>query len=351
MLPPVERPLRVGIVGFGAIGRIHARALREVDGAEPVAATGRTTSVPDDLAEYGLDWCPTLDALLDRVDLVAICTPAGDHVAQATAALEAGTHAVVEKPPGMDPAGVRGNVELARRNGLLYAVISQHRLHPHARHIAEVIGSGALGRPILGELLMHWHRPQEYYEKAPWRRRPEHGGGSLANQGWHPLDLLRSWLGPVRRVAALAGTVGHEIPVEDTTVAALQFENGALGAVVTTTATPPGEPAELRLHFERGVIGLRDATIVRWDVPDGVPSPPAADRMGTGAADPLGIGIEGHRRQWADIIRAVAAGGEPTVTGEDSLRTLELVQAIYASAGQRDRPYTGGVADPPSTTA
>lgn len=79
-----ERPIRIGIVGHGSIGKVHAEALGRCPGAELAGVAGR-----DDYQD-----------LLVRpdVDLVCLCTPSGLHGRQALEALRAGKHVVVEKP-------------------------------------------------------------------------------------------------------------------------------------------------------------------------------------------------------------------------------------------------------------
>src|SRR5699024_11718658 len=91
------------------------------------------------------------------------------------------------------------------------------------------------------------------------------GGGSLMNQGVHNVDLLRWLCGPVTAVTAQYGTLAHDIEAEDTTVATLRFANGALGMISTSTATPPGSPATITLHLDRGVVELGQGEVRRWD--------------------------------------------------------------------------------------
>jgi predicted dehydrogenase len=209
--------------------------------------------------------------------------------------------------------------------------VSQQRLLPHPRHVAGLLHESRLGAPLLGEIRLHWHRPQSYYDAVPWRSNDPHAG-SLANQGWHALDLLSWFFGPVQSVCAMTATLAHRIDVEDTTTAALRFGSGALGSVVTTTATAPGQPSTITLFTELGSITIRDSTVERWDLPDDIPGPATESAIGSGAADPASIGTAGHRLQWCDVIDAVRTNRAPAVTAADGARTLALIDAIYESA-------------------
>lgn len=341
-------PLRVGILGYGAIGRTHHRAISECEGVEVVAANRSRTDATTGELDEALTWCADAEELIDTVDVdvIAICTPSGSHATLAIDALQAGKHVVVEKPLCTElEAGGRA-VRLARDSGLLLSVISQRRFEPQHIHLRGLLDKGTLGRPILGEALVRWYRGQDYYDSAPWRGTLADDGGVLLNQAIHVIDLLCWLLGPVAEVSATTATLGHEMEAEDTAVATLRFESGALGVIAASTATRPGLPAELNLFFERGAIGVHDDQIVRWEVPEPASTPPAGGGTGSGAADPAAVTALGHLRQWRDIVAALREGREPAVTGEDGLATAAIVLAAYESAriGRPVRPAAAEIA-------
>src|SRR5699024_10814743 len=198
-------------------------------------------------------------------------------------------------------------VALAAEHGVVAAVISQRRLEPEYAALKEMLDSGALGQLRLATTQVHWWREPDYYRAAPWRTSMSAGGGSLMNQGVHNVDLLRWLCGPVAAVTAQYGTLAHDIEAEDPTVATLRFANGALGLISTSTATPPGSPATITLHLDRGVVELGQGEVRRWDV-DGVAEPAVASGIGSGAADPTAIGIAGHVQQWRDVLNSIRTG-------------------------------------------
>jgi UDP-N-acetyl-2-amino-2-deoxyglucuronate dehydrogenase len=332
-----EPPVRIGIVGFGQIGRIHLQALAQCPDAT-VVAVARRSDPPPDLA---IDWHADADELVRRpdIDLVAVCTPSGDHAAHALAALEAGKGVVVEKPLALTVAAGERVVRTARGRGLFLAAISQRRTEPACRYLKDALDAGRLGRPVLGEALVRWHRDRAYYESAPWRGTRSMDGGVMMNQAIHTIDLLRWLFGSVAAVTGATATRVHRIEAEDTAAATLRFANGALGVISATTATTPGLPAELNVFCERGLVSLHDATVVRWEIPD-VPPPPSVEAPGSGSSDPAAIGILGHLRQWRDILDAYRDGREPLVTGEDALATVATILAVEEAdrTGRAVRP-------------
>jgi predicted dehydrogenase len=337
-----EARVRIGIVGLGSVGRTHARALARIEGVELVAVSGGAGT---DLAELGWPDAERTShgALLARtdLDLVAICGPSALHAQQAIAALRAGSNVVVEKPLALTVADAEAVVATARETGRLVSVVSQRRLEPQHQYLKARLAAGDLGRPVLGEAFLHWHRDDAYYAHAAWRSKQDEGGGSLFNQAVHNVDLLSWLLGPVEDVTAHYGTLGHSIETEDTTTATLRFANGALGVVVSTTATRPGDPARLAIYTSKGAIELANADVTRWDVPD-VPPPPTPGQAPSGARDAAAIGVVGHETQWRDVVGALRDDREPAVTADEGLATVRLLCAIYEAAETGRTTRVGG---------
>ena len=107
-------------------------------------------------------------------------------------------------------------------------VCQGRRLAPDIARLKQLIDAGRIGAPILCSGYVKWYRPPDYYADSRWRgTRALDGGGALMNQGVHTIDLLLWLMGNVERVYAKTLTALHEIEVEDTVVATLEFRNGA----------------------------------------------------------------------------------------------------------------------------
>lgn len=339
--------MRVGILGFGSIGAKHAQAIADCDGLDLAAVvSSRGVDLP------GVRHIRTIDALLaqDDIDVIAVCTPSGLHADHALAALKAGKHVVVEKPFTLDiPAGAQV-IQEARQRALFLGVISQRRFEPACSALAELIGSGATGRPLWGEILLRWRRDNEYYGTGGWRGTTSLDGGVLMNQGIHLVDLLRWFFGPVALASSTGAALAHDIAADDTAVGWLRFESDAMGVVIATTAAPEGHSAELNLFFERGEVALHDDRVVRWTLPSAVPERVQAG-LGTGATSADGITHLGHLAQWNDIVRAIRGGVDPLVTGEVGLATAAVVVAMQEAgrAGMAVRPAAQAIPELAST--
>jgi len=325
-------PLGVGIIGLGAIGRIHAQALRDLPLLGEVRAVARARDealtacgLPDTMRQ-------TVDELLenDDVQVVAICTPSDTHAELALRALDSGKHVVVEKPIALDAAAGRALLARADALGRTVVGISQRRYEPQNIALAKLLASGALGRPLLAEVLVPWYRDDAYYQAAPWRTQQDGGGGSLANQGLHTLDLALMLLGPIVEVTGQSATIAHEIDVEDATTATLRFASGAMGILATTTGAHPGHNARLTVITNTGRFELDGDAIREWTFD--VPSPESGGSAPGGGSDPLAIGHAGHLAQWRDVLGAISTRRAPRTTGHDAVHTAEVIAAVYQSA-------------------
>lgn len=328
------------------IADFHAKAIQAIAGGN-----GRIAACFDnkrDRAEafaqrYACAAYSSLDAFLGHRDLqiVTVCTPSGAHLEASLAAAAAGKHLIVEKPLEITAERCDRIIEACRRNGVLLAGIFPSRFHRAARAVKEAVQAGRFGRLTLGSAYVRWFRSQEYYDKGGWHGTwALDGGGALMNQSIHAIDLLQWLMGPVESVQSFAATLGHErIEVEDTAVAAVRFQNGALGAIEGTTASYPGFLKRIEISGTHGSAILEEESLKAWEFADPLPQDEATRReladetaTGGGAGDPGAIGFEGHQKQFEDFLTALQTGGRPKVDGAEARKAVQIIEAIYRSA-------------------
>jgi predicted dehydrogenase len=334
-----------GIAGAGMVARYHATAIEQTPGARLVAVcradAGRAAEAA---ARFGVPCETSYAALLARpdIDTICICTPSGQHAAEAIAAARAGKHVLVEKPMALTLDDADAMIDACQTAGVLLAVALQRRSDPLFQGVRSAIEAQALGRLMLGVVSVPYLRPQSYYDSAPWRGTwALDGGGALMNQGIHLLDLLVWYMGDAGEVQAIAATLSHAIEVEDSVTAALRFGSGALGSVIATTSAAPGFPHRIEIYGDRGGVQIEGEQIVRWEVagrePPGGSIAAARESIAAGAgASPAGIGAAGHTRLIGDLVAAIRAGRPPLVTGVEGRRSLALALAIYTAARRRN---------------
>ena len=335
----------IGIIGGGGISETHARAACEVDGVEIAAFFGHNQEKTARLGErYGGVVYAGFEAFLDHrpLEIVMIGSPSGLHAEQGIAAARRGLHVLVEKPIDITTAQANALIAECERAGVKLGVCFQDRVAPDIRRLKELVDSGRLGKPILVSGRLKWYRPAEYYRDSHWRgTRALDGGGALMNQGAHTVDLLLWLMGDVKRVYAKTLTAIHDIEVEDTVVATLEFANGAIATLEAGTSIYPGYKRRVELTGTEGTIILEHDRIIAADLrtPDATLVGPVEGDSNAGATSPIVADVGGHRRLLEDFVRAIETNGRPVCDGREGLRSVELIQAIYESS-RTARPVT-----------
>ena len=337
-----ERPIAIGILGAGNISDTHARAARAIPGVDVVAVYGQNAAKAARLADaYGGRAYDRLEAFLDHrpMDLVAIGSPSSLHAEQGIAAAERGLHVLTEKPLDISAARADALIDAADRANVKLGVFFQDRLKPDVVRMKQLVDAGAIGRPILASGHVKWYRPPEYYGGSRWRgRRAFDGGGAVINQAIHTVDLLLHVVGPIAVVDARASTGLHQIEVEDTLVATIEFANGALGVFEASTAVYPGYPRRVEVTGTNGTIVLEHDSLSRVDLVDAAGHvPPKEDRAAESAqnaASPIVSDATPHRRVLEDFIEAIRTGRPPACDGREGRRSVAVVDALYESAAR-----------------
>ncbi len=330
-----------GLIGCGSIADFHAEAIRNIPGAriavvaEPVEARAKQFS-----EKVGSDYVTDYHDLLKRPDVQLVCvtTPSGSHAPIGLDVLRAGKHLVVEKPIAMSTKDAAQLIRTARENKVTLSAISQRRFEPQHIAIKKVLEEGGIGKLLLSEVSLPFFRSQEYYDSAAWRGTIAMDGGALMNQGIHSIDLLLWFSGQAESVIGKTATQAHRIEAEDLGLAIVKFRSGAFGTIMASTSIRPGFPSTINFYGDKGTIKLEGSSIVHWTVPDQQQPEFQAPSYG-GVADPRAINPLYHQMQLTNVVDSIEAGKTPKVTGEDGLRAVQLIEAIYQSS-KTDRPVS-----------
>ena len=162
------------------------------------------------------------------------------------------------------------------------------------------------------------------------------------NQSIHTIDALLYLAGPVKSVQANTACLAHsDIEVEDMAVAILEFENGARGVIEGSTCSwsKDGHPARVQLAGTEGSVFLADESFEIWDFMKETPEDDEVRSKfmkgadpGLGANDPKAINFYQHQRNFEEVVNAIGEGREPSTSASEARKSVELIQAIYASA-------------------
>ena len=331
--------MNVGILGGGNISDTHARAAAAIPGVRVVACYGGNRERAAKIAaQHGAAVYDDLDSFLDHrpMEIVAIGSPSGLHAQQGIAAARRGLHVLSEKPLDVTTKRADELIDACAAAGVKLGVFFQDRLRPAIVEIKRMLNHGELGKPVMIAGRVRWYRPPEYYSGSKWRGTWElDGGGALMNQAIHTVDLVQWMFGPVARVSAAVATRVHEVEVEDTAAAVIEFTSGAIGTLEAATSLFPGYPRRLEITGSEGTIVLEDDKIVRRDLRGATAATAAAAAdmpPPENVASPVVSDASAHQRVIEDFIRAIRDNTLPATDGREARRSVELVETIYAAA-------------------
>ena len=219
------RPVRIGMIGYGGIGRVHAMAYRSLPyhyglPAESIqlagVATASAATAQAAAAEIGCAfWTDDFRQLLARPDVEAvdICVPNHLHAEIVCAAAAAGKHIYCEKPLAMNMVEAQAMVDAVQAAGITTQMTFNFRFFPAVLRARQLVQEDFLGR--IFSFRGRYYRSSYIDPAKPltWRQRKAiAGGGALFDIGSHILDLLYSLLGPYATVQATLDTLIRQRP-------------------------------------------------------------------------------------------------------------------------------------------
>lgn len=316
-----------GIVGTGRIAETElVPAIEQDEWSELVAVASRDRARAQAFADkhrakhgYG-DY---EEMLRDpEVECVVIATPNAFHSEQAIAAARAGKHILCDKPFTINTADARRVLEACDEVGVTIGINFQSRYFSAFQETRRAIASGAIGAVMLIQLEMgSGHTPL-----SSWRADPALAGlGTIYNIGVHGYDLLRYLLDAEVTEATAVTNAEPDSPLETLALAILRFDNGTLAYVNANQVVPDHQP-DMAVYGTRGRVTGRGITRpnlsggelrVRVDGEDSVTRHDNHDAYG---------------RVISGFAAALRGGGAPAATGVDGLRSVELTEALAASA-------------------
>jgi UDP-N-acetylglucosamine 3-dehydrogenase len=326
-LKPVDpsRPLRVAVIGAGAMGRNHLRVLNDLEQVDLVAAADADEEIARRAARrFGIEPYDDYRAMLDaqRPDAVVIATPTNMHRETTLAAIERGMHVLVEKPIAFAVEDAQEMIRAAREAGLLLSVGHIERYNPAVVELYRRLQAGELGRVFQ----IHARRLGPF----PPRVRDV---GVVIDLAIHDVDIMRYLTGSeVTRVHAETARRIHT-DHEDLVSGLLRFADNSIGVLDINWLTPT-KIRELMVTGEKGMFQVNYLTQdlyfyennyvkTDWDAISRITGVSEGDmlRLRIDKVEPLKIELE-------RFTRAVRGEDVKVVSGEDGLAALRIVRQI-----------------------
>ncbi len=357
--------IRIGLIGCGHIGTVHAYVLQQLAGAGLVEAQQTATTDADPkraarvAARHGGEPVGSVAELVAGVDVVWICTWTAAHLAAVELAADAGRAIFCEKP--LAPSFASAGAVAAALERVPHQVGLVLRWSPVFERAAEIVSSGEYGRPMATLMRDDQYFPIQGFYGSTWRKDASRaGGGTLIEHSIHDVDVLRWLLGAPASVSArVASHFGHA-GIDDIAAVTFAYDDGSVAQLTSVwhQVLTRESGRHLEIFCERAALwtdddylgplhlqtseGTREITseMPDWskllDVPDGLRAPIAhygaqakafldalslSPEVLAGAGDPAGIGhprapdaLAAHRLV-DDAYRSAADGGAPVRSG------------------------------------
>ena len=328
---------RFAIIGCGHIARRHAAQVATYGALDAVADIEHTRAI--ELAvQYGARPYPSAAEMLkaEKPDIVSVCTPNGLHAQHAIMALEAGCHVLCEKPMSISRESGLQMIAAAEKSGKRLFVVKQNRYNPPVEAVKKLLDEKKLGAIHSFQVNCFWNRPVAYY-KDSWHGTPDLDGGILFTQFSHFIDLLYWLLGDVKAVQGLRSnfTHGASIAFEDTGIALLHLQNGAIGTLqYTVNSYQRNMEGSVSIFGERGTVKIGGQYLNNIDffsvegesapvLPAGQPSNHYGFYEGS---------MSNHDKVYYHLVRALDNPGYRFVEAAEALKTVEIIEKIYAAS-------------------
>jgi predicted dehydrogenase len=349
-----DRILNISIAGCSRVAHLHVKAIQGIPDARLAGVWSRTAETAEAFAsKYNTKAYPDISHMVreNQSDLVIVCNAHPFHIQPAIEAAQAGANVLVEKPLAADLGDCDNIIKACKENNVKLGVISQRRWYEPVKRVKSAIESGKIGKPVLATVTMLGWRDKAYYDSDAWRGTwNDEGGGVLVNQAPHQLDLLLWLMGEIDEVYGIWRNLNHPyIEVDDTAVAIVKFKSGAIGNILVSNSQKPGIYGKVHIHGENGAsVGVQTdggAMFIAGMTP--VTEPPVNDLWTVPGEEKMlkkwiKEDTETYKNcdpttrymqcQIEDFINALKNNTDPSVTGEEGRRTVELFTAIYRSS-------------------
>tara|TARA_Y100000589_G_scaffold133659_2_gene127675 strand:- start:3860 stop:4957 length:1098 start_codon:yes stop_codon:yes gene_type:complete len=346
--------IKIAIIGCGRISKNHIRSIfihhnkcelvaicdneldRLIDARNTIESCQKEFSIKSsDIKEFDYDE-ELFKAIDDRdlkVDLIVLTTPSGLHPKHTIMGAKLGINICTEKPMATSwEEGVK-MLDVCKKNNVKLFVVKQNRFNKTIALVKKQIRRKRFGKIGLVVVNVFWQRPQSYYDQDKWRGTLAMDGGALMNQASHYVDLLDWMIGPVESINASTATIARNIEAEDTAVLKIRWKNGALGTMAVTMITYPHNiEGSITILGDKGTVkigGKAVNKIEEWHFSDTSED----DELVQGSCyETSSVYGFGHQAYYENMLNSLMGDSEPVCSGEDGLKSLELLIASYRSS-------------------
>lgn len=337
------RKIRVGIAGYGIVGRRRQACVLKNPHLEMVAVCDRSFSSQGKFPDGTRYYANYQDLLGEELDVLFVCLTNDVNPDATIHGLERGLHVFCEKPPGRNLDDVARMIRAEKKqSGQQLMFGFNHRYHDSVQDALKIVRSGELGKVI--------HLRGVYgksrlitFDQSDWRtQRKVAGGGVLLDQGIHMVDLMRLFAGEFARVQSIVSNSHWKYDVEDNAYALLETADGVV-AMLNSSATQWRHRFQLDITLEHGSLSLGGLLTGTKSYGDETLTVSKVDHAKDKGDPKEQVTRYNQDPSWeleiTNFVQSIQSG-KPVEHGssQDAFNTMKLVSRIYyADSRWRDR--------------
>ena len=312
-------PMRIGLIGAGAIAQTYGQALAKSETAKVVGVTDVRPEAAQAMAErLACSSFQSYEAMVvdTSCDAAIVCTPPVTHPEICSWLLDRGIHVLCEKPLAIGPDEARLMVAAAERSPATLTMASKFRYVTDVIQAKSIIASGVIGDIILFENAFTSRVDMAHR----WNSDPTiSGGGVLIDNGTHSVDLTRYFLGPIAELQVVEGRRVQDIPVEDTVRIFIRSTSGVMGTIDLSWSLNKELPNYVSVYGSGGTLHVgwkeskfRRSSDAEWTV------------FGSGYDK-----LQAFGSQIDNFVRSIRGEEPALITLRDALASVEVIDAAY----------------------
>jgi predicted dehydrogenase len=320
----IDKKLRFGIVGAGAIAQVYAEVFKNLEDARLIAVADVRAETAQALSEgIGCQSYNSYQAMAkkEKLDAVIICTPPVTHPEICLHFLERKVHVLCEKPLSIDVKSARLMVAAAKNLDLKLTMASKFRYVEDVIRAKSIVASGILGEIVLFENSF----TSRIDMSSRWNADIKiSGGGVLIDNGTHSVDLMRYFLGPLAEVQVVEGKRLQGLAVEDTVRIFVRSTSDIMGSIDLSWTINKELDSYIHIYGSHGTVfvGWKESKYRQSSSRDWIVFGKGYDKL------------QAFRSQIKNFCMAILGEQPLLIDAEDALASVEVIEATYAALRQ-----------------
>lgn len=261
-----EKIMRFAVIGTGYIFKSQKYIFKFTKRAKIVALVDKNENLVKRYAkQMKVPWFTSSQDLYTsqiEFDAVYIATPHHTHFPLMKEAIQHGKHILCDKPITHSVPDGEEIIRLANQSKIKIGINYQNRYTRKAFQLVQACHENLLGKILYAKVAVPWYRDEKYFSKGPWRKKWDTaGGGCTLTTASHYIDILLWALGKPVSVIGKYATRLHDkigVEVEDVGMGIIEFQNGAIAQILSTSCTKPKTSAAfIEVYGENGTMKLK----------------------------------------------------------------------------------------------